>query len=158
MKTLLARLGQSLIAATVAFGCTTAERRNDFEPLVDADAATEVVIAGLDWQAEASLGRDCLRVRIESTATPCASLSFVPDSSGIGVWHSSDRSFVYVIAGDQGVRLRLESSGRTGDIIETVDVGEVAVAVVELGQSEEPWGVQLLDADGALIRAQSLIP
>jgi hypothetical protein len=132
--------------------------------LTDADRVATTLIEGTDWVLERpddGAAEPCARLRIGNRATTCMYMGSSVGSGWTGVWRRPGGGAFVWIAGDPTSTVRLYTSGRSGEVIAPVVVdgpsGAGGFVVVELGAGEEPWGVQVLDAEGDLTSTTSLL-
>lgn len=131
--------------------------------LADTDRPATTLVSGSDWVLERpSSGADpCAQLRIGTRATTCMSLAQSGGTYALALARDPDgRTFVWLTSDVVG-SIRLFTSGRRGEVHESVPVeapdGDVGVVVVELADGEEPYGLQMLDASGDLEFVASLI-
>ncbi len=139
----------------------------------DEEAPAKALLAGGDWVLEQStyqtggfdgvpvVDEPCVRVRIGDRATTCVPTTFLGGGSSAGVVRAPDgRNFVQYFADPSVATIRLFTSTRRGETLTPVatdDARSGVVTVVELGEGEEPWGLQAFDGDGELIQVQTLV-
>ena len=143
------------------------------EVVSDEELPAKVLLAGGDWVLEQSsyqtfdqdgapgVDEPCVRVRIGDRATMCVSIRIPDGASSAGVVRAPDgRNFVQFFADPSVATIRLFTSTRRGETLTPVatdDARSGVVTVVELGEGEEPWGLQAFDASGDLIQVQTLV-
>ncbi len=132
--------------------------------LTDNDRAAATLLSGDDWvleQPSGTSGVPCARLRIGDRATSCLSLEYVDGSYGVSVVRSPGGGAFVQVFGDPSSTVRLYSSGRTAQVHDAVVVdlagSEVGIVVVELAPGEEPFGLQVFDADGDLVSVTTLL-
>lgn len=124
------------------------------------NAAVETVFDGPDLSIEIVRPTDspsCWQIRVGTETSSCMSLQYRDGDTSHRII-TGERSFVALTAGgDERVSVVWFSSLHDGLVLDSYPVDPSQVVIVELADDEEPWGMQILDADGALVSAVSFI-
>ena len=151
----------TLIALSIPGLSCSNSSEDDFAAAEYPDAPTQQIAAGDEWTLEVVRpdgGLPCWRIRVEDQTTRCMSLEYSAGSASWGSLRGPNIAFEFVIeGGEEPVTLRWFSSLHDGLVVESYSVEGVQLAVVEVADGEEPWGMQMIDADGALVQAWSLV-
>lgn len=141
----------------VLAGCAHAPADTITTP-VDPEAPATVLRAGDRWVVE-SVATDapCVRLRVDDVATACTSASeFDAGGWSVGIARGRGKRFALLVGSVGATSARWWSSRAAGVPIEPVTFDTLTVIVVELADGEDPFGIQLLGADGSLIAAVPL--
>lgn len=105
---------------------------------------------GDGWKLTTYPDEGCFRVQVGNHASICYSLQA---SSSWMLLRGEGHGFaVYAFDSEQVLTGRWFSSTRDGDAVVSSTVGtSLKVFVVELQKGEDPWGLQVVDATGALV-------
>ena len=151
----------TLIALITAGVSCSNSSEDDFAAAEYPDAPTQQIAAGDEWTLELVRpdgGLPCSRIRVEDQTTRCMSLEYSAYSASWGSFQGPRSSFAQVtVGGDQPLTFLWFSSLHDGVEVDAYLIEGSQVAVVEVADGEEPWGVQVLDADGALVNAWSFV-
>lgn len=143
------------VVATVTASCSSTT--DDLGPYDDVlnSSTRKLVVEGDDWTVQAA--GDCFWLVVGRQATSCRSTRHQVGDVSVGQWRAGSDRFVFVATGSRGVQVGLFTDRRSRAEIVVHPLDDIGLAVVELEPGEEPWGVQVLDADGALLSAVSLV-
>lgn len=123
---------------------------------IEASEAVTVLAEGGSWVLEYVAQQDCVRLRSGDDGTFCGPSISGGGLSG-GLVSGGDGRYVVYSVGTPNCRAKLFSSTAAGVPMVTATMGEVTWAIAELADGEIPWGVQIVDATGALVLASSLL-
>lgn len=154
---MIRRLVGALTAALLVGGCTS-----DDNPWNELGSNETVLDGSVEWESD-----DVRLVLAEPYDVPCWQLqigpraSWCPEITGgssIAGYRHDGRQVIVAIAGWPGVSFRVWSSRDPGGRDVPAVQGPASDALVwMLEPDEEPWGVQIVDEAGFLIRAESLL-
>jgi hypothetical protein len=151
----------TLIALITAGVSCSNSREDDFAAAEFPAAPTQQLAAVDEWTLELVRpdGRlPCWQVRIDDQTTSCNSVEVEAGAFSLGSIRGPRSSFEWFTAGgDQPYTFLWFSSLHDGLVVDSYTVEGSQFAVVEVADGEEPWGVQILDADGALVHAWSVV-
>ena len=153
------RIGALAWMSVLLVACSNSN--DDFAAPEYPNAPVETIVIGDGWSVELvrpSEGESCWWIRVGTDTTSCMSLEYSDGSFAQQTISGPQRTFVVFIAGDdEPAVFTWFSSLDDGRVIESVPVEGIRLAVVALADGEEPWGMQLLDADGVLTQVWSLV-
>lgn len=145
------------LGPVVLAGCSEPDP-NAFTPM-PASVATTVLAEGDGWVFEFVLGQECVRLRVGDDVTFCSPFSDTVRTGNFSRRLDDEQSgnFVLASADTSDGRAKLFSSAGEGVPMATATMEGTTWAIAELADGEIPWGVQIVDATGALVLASSLL-